>query len=243
MPDNGLGASPCPDSSRVARPAFMDLPDKTRRVGPPPCRWEHIAVDYESCTRPSVIGRYGGPLLCAYHAVKVAEFIDYTSRDAAHKAAEKAAQHKVNMMKREIERLHARLMVTAPEPKPSRPKRDPDQAGTIYFLRSGAYFKIGWTSNLEQRMKGYAPDTQLLAAHPGTRRQELALHKRFAHLLGRGREWFVFSPEIEDHIDSVIAEHGRPPVVDFVAKKANRYRGRQKQYVGGPNRGPMLPRS
>lgn len=123
-------------------------------------------------------------------------------------------------------------------------KREPvaPKVGTIYYLRSGAYFKIGWTGNLEQRMKSFAPDTQLLATHPGTQKEERAQHKRFAHLLARGREWFMLAPEIEDHIASVVAEHGAPPVVDFTARRATRTPGRQKQYVGGPNRGSLAAR-
>lgn len=114
--------------------------------------------------------------------------------------------------------------------------------GTVYYLRSGGYFKIGWTSNLEKRMKGYPPDTTLLAIHPGTKKDERRIHKRFAHLISNGREWFVLAPEIHDHIERVIAEHGAPPVVDFTARRANRTAGRRTEYIGGPNRGQLAPR-
>lgn len=239
MPHNERGDSSRPDTGRIARPAFMALPERNRPVGPPPCRWD--ALGGEFCNKPSYVSGNSTHFLCLRHARDVAQTIGYTSRDAARADADREVQHKVDMMKRELARLHARLAQTVEAPK-ERAKRDPDAPGTIYFLRSGAYFKIGWTGSLEQRMKGYPPDTQLLAAQPGTQKQERALHRRFGHLLGRGREWFVMAPEIEDHIDRVVAEHGPAPVLDFTAKRNKRTAGRQKQYVGGNNRGPMLPK-
>jgi len=119
---------------------------------------------------------------------------------------------------------------------------DGPKMGTVYYLRSGGYFKIGWTANLEQRMKGYPPDTTLLATQPGTKKDERAVHRRYAHLISHGREWFPLAPEIADHIDRVVAEHGAPPVVDFTARRAKRTVGRQTQYIGGPNRGRLAAR-
>ena len=53
----------------------------------------------------------------------------------------------------------------------------------------------------------------------------------------------MLSPEIEDHIARVITEHGPPPTVDFTARRAARTTGREKTYVGGPNRGKLATRT
>lgn len=139
------------------------------------------------------------------------------------------------------EQALAALNKSVGTPEPAEPK--PPTEGTIYYLRSGGYYKIGWTANLEQRMKGYPPDTLLLATHPGTKKDENGIHRRFAHLLSHGREWFPLAPEIQDHIARVIATHGPPPAVDFTARRATRAVGpRLNQYVGGPNRGKLATR-
>lgn len=131
-------------------------------------------------------------------------------------------------------------LASAPEPQ-SESQVEPPEAGTIYFARSGGYVKIGWTSDLGRRMKAYPPDTRLLATMPGTRKDERALHRKFAHLLTYGREWFPLAPQITEHIDRVVREHGEPPTVDFAAKPATRIVGpRLHNYVGGP-RGNMTP--
>ena len=113
--------------------------------------------------------------------------------------------------------------------------------GIVYFIRSGGYIKIGWTSNLDKRMKAYPPDTTLLAVMPGTRKDERAIHKRFAHLLTHGREWFPLAPQITEYIGQVTRQHGPPPTVDFAAKQATRIVGpRLDNYIGGV-RGNELP--
>lgn len=127
-----------------------------------------------------------------------------------------------------------------PVPEPVEPA---PQVGVVYYLRVGGYIKIGWTSDLERRMRGYSPDSTLLAVHPGTRKDERAVHRKFAHLKTHGREWFPLAPQITEHIDSVVAEHGAPPAVDFSARKAQRIVGpRLNKYVGGEHRGPWHAR-
>lgn len=127
------------------------------------------------------------------------------------------------------------LPVAQPEPD-----RAPPVEGTVYFLRIGGYIKIGWTSDLGKRMKGYPPDTSLLAVMPGLRTDEQQLHRKFAHLTTHGREWYPLAPQITEHIQRVITEHGDPPAVDFSAKKkSQRIVGpRLNRYVGGEHRGP-----
>jgi len=60
--------------------------------------------------------------------------------------------------------------------------------GVVYFLRLGSLVKIGFTTNLESRMK-VVPHEELLATMPGTMKDERRLHRQFADLRQTG-EWF-----------------------------------------------------
>lgn len=102
--------------------------------------------------------------------------------------------------------------------KPAAPK--PPEPGWIYYLQSGGHIKIGWTSDLERRMRAYPPGSQLLAVHAGTRADEATMHRRFAVHRTHGREWYPLAADLMRHIASVTGEHGPPPAVDFAGKPA-----------------------
>ena len=57
--------------------------------------------------------------------------------------------------------------------------------------------------------RGYPPTAKLLAQHRGTKADETALHRKFAHHCVAGREWYRVNDEITQYIDSVITIHGR----------------------------------
>lgn len=114
----------------------------------------------------------------------------------------------------ELSRENRKLRGEKVEPRP----QDPNQEGHIYILRVGGCYKIGWTSNLKNRMRSYHPDTTLMCVYPGTRADEKKLHKKWAHYLRNGREWFMLAPEIDRHIEQKIKQHGEPEKVDFSAK-------------------------
>lgn len=113
------------------------------------------------------------------------------------------------------------------------PKVKVDKPGIVYFLQVGGHIKIGWTSDLTKRMRQYPPNAQLLATHPGLRKDELRLHKMFAAHRSHGREWYPLAPVILDHIKRVIAEHGQPVDVIFGAKPTEVPQPRPHQYIGG----------
>lgn len=77
------------------------------------------------------------------------------------------------------------------------------QAGHIYYLRVGDLIKIGFTSDMETRMKQYPPNAILLAQHPGTRETERHMHEKFQPFLALRREWFTPCDEITAHIEMV----------------------------------------
>lgn len=78
--------------------------------------------------------------------------------------------------------------------------------GTIYYLRLHDTIKIGWTADLERRLKDYPPYAEVLAEHPGTRAEETDLHKTFTPSRTHGREWYQPTPELVAHIERVRAE-------------------------------------
>jgi hypothetical protein len=75
--------------------------------------------------------------------------------------------------------------------------------GHVYFISFGSFIKIGFSTNLQQRLRAL-PHDELLATIPGTMRDEKLLHRQFAHLRQQG-EWFRKDPELLAHIDSLPA--------------------------------------
>ena len=89
--------------------------------------------------------------------------------------------------------------------------------GTVYYVQVGSHVKIGWTADMETRMRN-PPNSTLLAQHPGTRKDEAQMHRRFAADRTHGREWYVPSASLTRHIANVVREHGQPEAARFGAK-------------------------
>ena len=81
-----------------------------------------------------------------------------------------------------------------------KPKRTSKTLGKIYFARIENLIKIGYSTNVRQRMK--ALNGQVLATIPGTTSTEKAMHARFGSLWVRG-EYFRPEQELMDYIDSI----------------------------------------
>jgi hypothetical protein len=92
--------------------------------------------------------------------------------------------------------------------RPPRQRNAP--GGWIYYAQADSRIKIGHSIDVHARMRSYPPDTRLLAVHPGTLADERDLHARFITWRVAGREWYEPSRMILEHIDRVIAEHGKP---------------------------------
>lgn len=75
--------------------------------------------------------------------------------------------------------------------------------GTIYFARSGDLIKIGFTTNLRQRLKALGVD-HVLATTSGTMQDEKALHHRFGPHWVEG-EWFRMGDDLMAHIATLKA--------------------------------------
>lgn len=75
-----------------------------------------------------------------------------------------------------------------------------DQAGLVYFARVGEHIKIGFTTNLPQRMRQLGG--QVLATMPGTRRDEKRMQMRFADHWVDG-EYYRPAPALLEHIAGI----------------------------------------
>ena len=70
--------------------------------------------------------------------------------------------------------------------------------GTVYYIRFSDRVKIGYTTNLRQRLNGL-PHDEVLATEPGTIQDERARHAAFADLRVTG-EWFRYEEPLVSHI-------------------------------------------
>lgn len=81
--------------------------------------------------------------------------------------------------------------------------KEPERKSFIYFIQSGGFIKIGFSSNWGGRLRSLKTSNpnpiELLALIEGTREQERELHARFQTHRAEG-EWFKPAPELLDHI-------------------------------------------
>lgn len=86
----------------------------------------------------------------------------------------------------------------------------------VYFVRVGAFVKIGITNNLDRRMRsleGQCPfPVELLAACAGGRPLEKALHARFAHRHHR-LEWYHYAADLDAAIWELQRAEAQPGVL------------------------------
>ena len=82
------------------------------------------------------------------------------------------------------------------ENRPRGPMKATNQPGLVYIVRHGTRVKIGFTTNLEKRMKS-VPHDEVLATIPGSMASEAALHEKFADIRLHG-EWFEATQDLLD---------------------------------------------
>lgn len=172
--------------------------------------------------KPCTRSRASGLKVCEGHAVEMAKSIGWMSPseiDRTVRARGASDAYELGQLRRRVDDLivenaDLRREVTdlvALPAKERRAKRKAAAEGHIYFLLSDNAVKIGWTSDLEQRMKSYSPGTKILAVMPGARKDETRLHRKFSHLRTNRREWFAYSPQVMEEVERVVREHGEPP--------------------------------
>lgn len=79
-----------------------------------------------------------------------------------------------------------------------REANEPGRTSVVYFVRLGNRIKIGWSTNLAQRLSNLQPE-EVLAVIPGDTTLERELHRRFAKHRVVG-EWFEDCPSIRAYI-------------------------------------------
>jgi T5orf172 domain len=86
--------------------------------------------------------------------------------------------------------------------------KKPGSGASVYFLRSGRFVKIGYSTNPNERFRQHSvsnPDLETLAIIPGTRSTERELHNKFEHLR-HNREWFHLTEDLRAAIQGLAAE-------------------------------------
>lgn len=66
----------------------------------------------------------------------------------------------------------------------------------LYLIQSSDFLKIGYTSNLEQRIKKYKthnPDFKIIATRKGNKKDEIYLHRLLHKYRVDKTEWFSYS--------------------------------------------------
>lgn len=148
-----------------------------------------IFLEDAKCPIPGCTDRpLKGELVCTPHAVKIWARVQSIKGDPLIQNAitESVAEREQRMDEDERRRLEV-----------SKTK------GDIYYVRVDEKIKIGWSSNLGQRLASYPPHTVQLCDHPGTRADERDLHRTFKPSRASGREWYHPTPELMAHIDRV----------------------------------------
>lgn len=98
--------------------------------------------------------------------------------------------------------VHQRVVSAAAKPKvrsaPVSPNRRSEAKGLVYFMRFGAMVKIGFTTNLADRVRALRPE-EVLGVMDGDMAAEKRLHHEFGKHWLRG-ELFSLTPEIAEFI-------------------------------------------
>lgn len=72
--------------------------------------------------------------------------------------------------------------------------------------------KIGYSSNLTNRIAAHGGWRTLLAVRSGTRDDEQAIHERLAASVARGREYYHRTPEVLAFVNELRAPLGLEPI-------------------------------
>lgn len=155
----------------------------------------------------------GSPALLAFMQISVEwQKAGIEMTDELMAAAVKLAEAQLAETRKANARVNAQREATAERLAVLEPGAFGDaEDGVVYYIRRGKYVKIGTTTKLRNRMRELMPD-EVLAVEPGSYALEGALHARFATIrFASWCEYFALTPELQEHIDSVLAKHGPPP--------------------------------
>lgn len=168
-------------------PHQFDSTERISSMNPNPAQLSDMPCSWQLCNvRIPEHHRKTNLWLCQEHALYVWSVIDEQIKES---------QLDIEAI-RERDRTRAEQGVAQEEAW----RRSRERQGHVYYLRVGPHIKIGFATELRQRLLAYPPGTELLAVEQGTLRDEGLLHKRFAHLRAAGREWYHPRPQLMEHI-------------------------------------------
>lgn len=147
-------------------------------------------------------------LVCTAHGVQIWAHVESVRSKTGFHVAEAVERH-LTREERQAE-LNAQAV------------RATRAVGDIYFLALDDKVKVGWTSNLEQRMKSYPPHSRLIVTYPGSRADERDLHRTLAASRVAGREWYERTPHIEATIREAELRMERQYAAEAEERKAER---------------------
>ena len=103
--------------------------------------------------------------------------------------------------------------------------------GTLYLIQSNDYIKIGYTVNLEKRLKQYNthnPEYKILYVREGTASDEYFLHKIFEKYLINDTEWMQYNEYIINTFKTIKLNH-KESIKN--SKKNNKRKNHVKQII------------
>jgi hypothetical protein len=97
----------------------------------------------------------------------------------------------------------------------------------IYFIESGDYVKVGYTSDIKNRYKKYVTENpnqiKLLATFKGGYDTEKKIHRQLKEYHHRG-EWFKFNDEVRELLIQIKKENANNIEPVHIKKKKNKSR-------------------
>lgn len=73
----------------------------------------------------------------------------------------------------------------------------------VYYIRVGDLIKIGYSQNINARIRAYPPSSRLLAVEQGSKHLEYRRHAQFREALVHPKEWFRPTVELIAHINNL----------------------------------------
>lgn len=158
--------------------------------------------------------------VCAFHGVTIWNQIERSRhRTDVHSALETLSEQRIE-----------RKAVLAAEEAEAHKDWLKSQDGEIYFIRLNHLVKVGWTRDLESRLKNYGASAELIVHYPARRSDETQLHRQLRPALAKGREWYRDCDIIQMFASNALATYGPPTVsANWTEPAKNGKRSRQRR--------------
>lgn len=165
------------------------------------------STQWNRCTAQAESGRFcddptmeGAPFpMCIRHGAQLMAFM--------HGVAEQVEASPVDIRMLVLQKTH--------DPRRRRDHLPLRPTETIYYVQVGDLLKIGYSTNLRQRLKDYPPNRRLLATEPGGEDMEAQRLAEFSEYRSHGREWFAPGARLLEHVNRLRRSAGAPLIQRF----------------------------